>query len=305
MNSNNENNLKKVINGFNIAKILSDNLREVVQVLGDEQNVTPGLAIIRVGDDPASGIYVANKMKTAYDIGIRTQLIELDDDASEKNILMKINYLNNDHKTHGIIVQLPLPSHLDTFNILQAISPEKDVDGFNPTNVGKLFSGNPNLVPCTALACIKLLEAVFKDMSGLNAVVIGRSNIVGKPAAELLLQRNCTVTMAHSKTQDLAKIASTADILIVAVGVPKLVKGSWVKPGAVVIDVGINEIYPSAESTTRSITGDVDFNDVIDKVSYITPVPKGVGPMTVICLMANTIKAACQIKMIEFEEDFF
>lgn len=292
----------KIIDGNHIANLVAERLKDHIDVLREEQNLVPGLTIIRVGEDEASKIYVTNKLRRAYELGIRATEIVLREDITEKSLLMKIEHFNNDLKTHGIIVQLPLPEHIDTHNIINAINPAKDVDGFHPANLGKLFIGIPGLVPCTALGCLKLIQGCEKNLAGKSALVVGRSNIVGKPIAAMLLQQSCTVTVAHSKTVNLAELVAQADIVVAAVGVPGIIKGEWIKPGSIVIDVGITRINAG---DGPNIAGDVEFKAALQRAKYITPVPGGVGPMTVVCLMANTIKAACEQRLIEFEQEIF
>ena len=250
----------------------------------------PGLAVVLVGEDPASKVYVANKARQTQEIGMESFKYTLPQDTSQADLLALVQKLNADPAVHGILVQLPLPKHLDSDAIITAIAPEKDVDGLTIANAGRLALGLNGLVPCTPLGCLLLLEDKIPDMTGLNAVVIGRSNLVGKPIAQLLLQKNCTVTIAHSKTKDLAGLCRTADILIAAVGRPEMVKGDWIKPGAVVIDVGINRI-PTENGKTK-LVGDVDFAAAETRAGFITPVPGGVGPMTIACLFRNTLTAA-------------
>lgn len=250
----------------------------------------PGLAVVLVGEDPASKIYVANKAQQTKDVGMESFKYELSANTSQADLLALVQGLNANPSVHGILVQLPLPQHLDANAIIAAISPEKDVDGLTVTNAGRLVLGMAGLVPCTPLGCLLLLEDIIPDMAGLNAVVIGRSQLVGKPIAQLLLQKNCTVTMAHSKTKDLAGLCQTADILIAAVGRPEMVKGDWIKHGSTIIDVGINRV-PAGNGKTR-LVGDVEFVTAQMRAGFITPVPGGVGPMTIACLLRNTLTAA-------------
>jgi methylenetetrahydrofolate dehydrogenase (NADP+)/methenyltetrahydrofolate cyclohydrolase len=269
--------------------------------------VVPGIAVVIVGEDPASQVYVASKGKKAKECGFVSVQHDLTEDASEQELLDLIDSLNNDPAIHGILVQLPLPKHIDSGRVIQTISPEKDVDGFHFINVGKLGTGEVDtaFVPCTPAGAMIMIERVHgRDLSGLNAVVIGRSNIVGKPMFNLLLAANATVTVAHSRTKDLPAIARTADILVAAVGRPQMVKGDWVKPGATVIDVGINRIPApeKGEGKTR-LVGDVDFADAEKVAGAITPVPGGVGPMTIAMLMANTLTAAC--RSVDFKKPVF
>lgn len=254
----------------------------------------PGLAVVLVGDDPASKVYVANKAKQTVEVGMRSFEHRLPADTTQEHLLALVRQLNDDPAVHGILVQLPLPKHLNTEAVIAAISPEKDVDGLTVVNAGRLASGAEGLIPCTPLGCLLLLQDNIPDMTGLHAVVIGRSNLVGKPVAQLLLQQNCTVTMAHSKTRDLPALCRTADILVAAVGRPEMVKGDWVKPGAVVIDVGINRV-PAGEAKTK-LVGDVAYDEAAPVAGKITPVPGGVGPMTIACLLRNTLTAAKRLE---------
>ena len=270
-----------IIDGKKIAEELRVELKKIIEFKATYKSV-PGLTVILIGEDPASKIYVKNKQKYAKDIGINSEVIKYPDSVDEKTVLEKIRELNKDKKISGILVQLPLPKHINK-KIIDAILPEKDVDGFHPVNVGNLSSGYESKVPCTPLGCILLLREVEKDLKGKHAVIIGRSNLNGKPMAQLLLKENCTVTITHSKTKDLKNECKRADIIVAAVGQPKLVKGDWVKKGAIVIDVGINK-------TANGLEGDVDFEEVSKVVKAITPVPGGVGPMTIACLLSNTIE---------------
>ena len=251
----------------------------------------PGLAVVLVGEDPASKVYVASKEKQTVEVGMRSFAHRLPAETTQGELLTLVRKLNADPQVHGILVQLPLPKHLNADEVIAAISPDKDVDGLTVANAGRLVAGLPGLVPCTPLGCLLLLQDVLPDMTGLNAVVVGRSNLVGKPIAQLLLQQNCTVTMAHSKTRDLPGLCRTADILVAAVGRPEMVKGDWVKPGAVVIDVGINRVPAGVEGKTR-LVGDVAYEEAVKIAGKITPVPGGVGPMTIACLLRNTLTAA-------------
>ena len=250
------------------------------------RGITPGLAVIIVGEDPASKVYVANKVKACAELGLHSEHIELPADTSEADLLARIDALNHDPLIHGILVQLPVPKHIDSSKVLLAINPEKDVDGFHPVNVGALVTGNMRFAPCTPYGCMKLLEKSGVSIEGKHAVVVGRSNIVGKPMALLLLQANATVTICTSKTVDLAKHTRDADILVVATGRPKMISGDMIKPGAAVIDVGMNR------QENGKLCGDVDFEAAREVAGWITPVPGGVGPMTITMLMANTIQAA-------------
>lgn len=271
----------KIIDG----NLQSEILRQKIASEVSNMNIKPRLAVLLVGSNPASQIYVKIKMKRAQEVGIETELHAFEEDISNKELLSSIEGLNQDLRVHGILVQMPLPNHLDKASVLNSISPEKDVDGFSPVNVGLLYSQNPLFVPCTPLGVMHLIKSIKTNLSGLNAVVIGRSNIVGRPVAELLLQADCTVTILHSKTKNMEKICRESDLIVAAAGSPKMITRDYIKPGAIVIDVGITKI-------DSQIVGDVDFDDVIDLVSHITPVPGGVGPMTVAYLLSNTVKAA-------------
>lgn len=277
-----------VINGTEIAARLRRRVAEDVALLA-AQGIAPGLAVVLVGEDPASAIYVRRKVAKCTEIGIRSFEFRLDASCDETSLFDRIDRLNKDPAVHGILVQLPLPQHMDSTKVLHAIDPNKDVDGFHPVNVGRLASGTGGLVPCTPLGCMLLLETVVDDFTGKSAVVIGRSNIVGKPVALLLLERGCTVIMTHSRTRDLPEVVKQADIVVAAVGRPELVKGDWIKAGTVVVDVGINRV--SGERRRPSIVGDVAFGEMAH-ARAITPVPGGVGPMTIACLLVNTVRAA-------------
>lgn len=274
------------IDGKAFAATLRNKIAQEVSAL----SFKPGLAVVLVGDDPASKVYVANKAKQTVEVGMRSFEHKLPAETSQAALVGLVQQLNANPDVHGILVQLPLPKHLNADEVIAAISPNKDVDGLTLVNAGRLATGLNGLVPCTPLGCILLLEDKIPDMSGLNAVVIGRSNLVGKPIAQLLLQKNCTVTMAHSKTRNLPELCRTADILVAAVGRPEMVKGDWIKPGAVVLDVGINRV--PAESGKTKLVGDVDFAQAQPHAGLITPVPGGVGPMTIACLLRNTLTAA-------------
>lgn len=287
---------QKRIDGTQIAQSVVDNVKIGSQALLADHNITPGLAVIIVGEDPASQVYVASKSKKAKECGFHSVQITLPDDTPENELLDHVNKLNNDPAVHGILVQLPLPKHIDENKVIQAIAPDKDVDGFHYINVGKLGTGDLSnaLVPCTPAGSMILLRGVLgDDLSGLNAVVIGRSNIVGKPIANLLLGANATVTIAHSRTKNLEDVTRAADIVVAAVGRPQMVKGDWIKKGAVVIDVGINRIdAPERGEGKTRLVGDVDYDSAHENAAHITPVPKGVGPMTIAMLMANTLVSA-------------
>ena len=272
-----------IIDGKKTAAELREELKKKVEKLKSTYNAVPGLTVILVGEDPPSKIYVKNKQKFAKEVGMNSEVIRYPDKVEEKVVLNKIEELNNDKKVSGILVQLPLPKHIDKRKIIETILPGKDVDGFHPINVGNLSSGYDSNIPCTPLGCYLLLQKVEKNLNGKHAVVIGRSNLNGKPMAQLLLKENCTVTITHSKTKNLKDECSRADIIIAAVGRPKLVKGDWVKKDAIVIDVGINK-------TDSGLVGDVDFDEVSKVAKAITPVPGGVGPMTIACLLSNTVE---------------
>ena len=250
----------------------------------------PGLAVVLVGEDPASQVYVRNKARTTKEAGMESFEFRLEVETTEQALLSLIAELNDDEAVDGILVQLPLPSHINSARVLDAISPDKDVDGFHVINAGRLATGLPGLVPCTPLGCLLMLKAELGNLSGLRAVVLGRSNIVGKPMAALLLAESCTVTIAHSRTQNLESVCREADILVAAVGRPEMVRGDWIKPGATVMDVGINRI-PTDTGKTK-LVGDVNFAEAVEVAGRITPVPGGVGPMTIACLLRNTLTAA-------------
>ena len=272
-----------IIDGKKIAETLRQKLKkEIIEIKSSFKSV-PGLTVILIGEDPASKIYVRNKEKFSKEIGINSEVIKYPENIEEKEVLSKIIELNKNKKVSGILVQLPLPKHINKQKVIETILPEKDVDGFHPINVGNLSSGYDSKIPCTPLGCLILLKEVEKNLSGKHAVVIGRSNLNGKPMAQLLLKENCTVTITHSKTKDLKSQCNKADIIIAAVGKPKFVKGDWVKKNAIVIDVGINK-------TSDGIVGDIDFNEVSKVARAITPVPGGVGPMTIACLLKNTVE---------------
>ena len=272
-----------LIDGKKIAAELREELKQEVTELKAKNNKIPGLTVILIGDMAPSQIYVRMKEKAANEVGIKSDVIRYPEAVEEKTVLDKIDELNKDESVSGILVQLPLPKHINKQKVIEYILPSKDVDGFHPVNVGNLSSGYDSSIPCTPLGCSLLLKKVEKNLSGKHAVVIGRSNLNGKPMTQLLLKENCTVTITHSKTKDLKAECLRADIIIAAVGIPKLVKGDWVKKGAIVIDVGINK-------TDSGIVGDVDFDEVAKEAKAITPVPGGVGPMTIACLLNNTVE---------------
>ncbi|CAI3294875.1 MAG: bifunctional methylenetetrahydrofolate dehydrogenase/methenyltetrahydrofolate cyclohydrolase [Enterococcus cecorum] len=274
-----------VLNGKELAQKLQQEMTQEVTEL-KEKGLQPGLAVILVGEDPASQVYVRNKERAANNIGMYSVVYRLPETTSEADLIAKIEELNHDDKVHGILVQLPLPKHINEDLVLDTIDPAKDVDGFHPMNLGNLFAGKPTMIPCTPAGIMELIKLSCLDLAGKNAVIIGRSNIVGKPMAHLLLQANATVTICHSKTKDLPKVAKQADVLVVAIGRANFVTADFVKEGAVVIDVGINR------DENNKLTGDVKFDEVAPLTSYITPVPGGVGPMTITMLMRQTIDAA-------------
>ncbi len=285
-----------IIDGKALAAELSGQITLRSADLLEKTGIKPGLAVVIVGEDPASQVYVRNKKRTAEACGFHSVQHTMPEDASQNDVLQLIEELNSDSAIHGILVQLPLPKHLDEQLITQSIVPEKDVDGFHFQNIGMLTAGHLEgaFVPCTPAGCMVMIEGQLgKDLSGLNAVIIGRSNIVGKPMASLLLKSNATVTVCHSRTKDLPEVARNADILVAAVGRPKMVMGDWIKPGAIVIDVGINRIQVEVDGETKNkLVGDVDFDEASRMAGAITPVPGGVGPMTIVMLMSNTLQSA-------------
>ena len=281
-----------IIDGKAFAARVRGQVAEHVQRLKDEHGIVPGLAVVLVGEDPASQVYVRSKGKQTVEVGMNSFEHKLDVDTSEADLLALIGRLNADPAVHGILVQLPLPDHLNSDLVINTIDPAKDVDGFHISNVGLLGTGQKSMVPCTPLGCLMMLRDHHGSLSGLNAVIVGRSNIVGKPMAQLLLGDSCTVTIAHSRTRDLAEVCRRADILVAAVGRPEMVPGDWVKPGATVIDVGINRIERDGKT---KLVGDVEFASAAQVAGAITPVPGGVGPMTIACLLANTLTAACRV----------
>jgi methylenetetrahydrofolate dehydrogenase (NADP+)/methenyltetrahydrofolate cyclohydrolase len=291
----------KIIDGKAFAAELRGRVGEAVAALKADHGLTPGLAVVLVGENPASRVYVRNKNKQTLEAGMNSFEHNLPVETSQDQLLALVRQLNDDPKVHGILVQLPLPDRIDDQAVINALDPNKDVDGFHVINAGRLMTvakgSRPPLVPCTPLGCLMMLKAELGDLSGRRAVVVGRSNIVGKPMAQLLLQESCTVTIAHSRTRDLPAVCREADILVAAVGRPKMVQGDWIKPGAVVIDVGINRI--EAEGGKTRLVGDVDTEAAKQVAAAITPVPGGVGPMTIACLLANTVTAACRQHGIE------
>ena len=280
----------RVIDGKAVAADVRAGVARDVAALKAGHGLTPGLAVVLVGEDPASKVYVKNKGEQTKEAGMNSWEYRLPAETSEAEILAVVEKLNNDPAVNGILVQLPLPKHVNAERVLNTIDPNKDVDGFHPVNVGRLWIGERTLVPCTPTGSVILAKTVQPNLSGMNAVVIGRSNIVGKPVAALLLRENCTVTVAHSRTRNIESVVKGADLLIAAVGIPEMVKGDWVKPGAIVIDVGINRV-PSANGKTK-LVGDCDYESCAAVAGAITPVPGGVGPMTIACLLQNTVEAA-------------
>ncbi|MEM9031299.1 MAG: bifunctional methylenetetrahydrofolate dehydrogenase/methenyltetrahydrofolate cyclohydrolase FolD [Pseudomonadota bacterium] len=285
----------EIIDGKAFAARIREQVADHVARLKAEHGITPGLAVVLVGEDPASQVYVRSKGKQTVEVGMTSVEHRLDAATSEETLLALINDLNADPSVHGILVQLPLPKHLNEDLVINAIDPAKDADGFHISNVGLLGTGQKSMVPCTPLGCLMMLRDHLGSLSGHHAVVIGRSNIVGKPMAHLLLKESCTVTIAHSRTKDLAEEVRRADIVVAAVGRPEMVPGDWIKPGATVIDVGINRIdAPEKGPGKTRLVGDVDFASVAAVAGAVTPVPGGVGPMTIACLLANTLTAACR-----------
>ena len=271
-----------IIDGKIEAKTLRDEIKKEISLIKDKMNKIPSLSVILIGNYTPSEIYVRNKIKMSKEVGISSNVIRYPEEVSEKEILNKIEELNNDSNVSGILVQLPLPKNINKEKVINLISPLKDVDGFHPINVGNLASGYKAITPCTPLGCLLLIKKVEENLSGKHAVIVGRSNLNGKPMTQLLLKENCTVTITHSKTKDLKEECLKADIIVAAVGIPELVKGDWVKEGTIVIDVGINK-------TKKGLVGDVDFEEVSKVAKALTPVPGGVGPMTIACLLKNTI----------------
>ncbi|WP_138381043.1 bifunctional methylenetetrahydrofolate dehydrogenase/methenyltetrahydrofolate cyclohydrolase FolD [Luteithermobacter gelatinilyticus] len=281
-----------IIDGKAFAARLKENVAQQVAHLKEQHNLTPGLAVVIVGEDPASQIYVRNKNKSTREAGMNSFEHRLPAETTQEELLALVDTLNNDPAVHGILVQLPLPGHIEENAVIDAISPAKDVDGFHVINAGLLATGGNAMIPCTPLGCLLMLKDRLGDLSGLEAVVIGRSNIVGKPMAQLLLKENCTVTVAHSRTRDLPQVIGRADIVVAAVGRPEMIQGEWIKEGATVIDVGINRL--SSPDGKNRLVGDVEFEGARTRAGAITPVPGGVGPMTIACLLKNTVTAACR-----------
>jgi methylenetetrahydrofolate dehydrogenase (NADP+)/methenyltetrahydrofolate cyclohydrolase len=282
--------MSKLIDGKKFADSLCNKITKEVSKLKDK-NITPGLAVVRVGDDPASTVYINMKAKKTEEVGMHSVTKILDENTSQKDLLKIVKELNNDETINGILVQLPLPKQINADSVINAINPDKDVDGFHAINTGRLWTNIDSLVPCTPLGCKMLLKDELKDLTGKKAIIVGRSNIVGKPMASLLISENCTVTIAHSKTKNLEEEVKKNDIVIAAVGVPEMIKGSWIKPGATVIDVGINRVKQGGK---KKLVGDVEFQEAIKFSGAITPVPGGVGPMTIACLLHNTLIATCR-----------
>lgn len=282
----------QIIDGKATAGVLRARVANAVVSL-KAQGVKPGLAVVLVGSDPASSVYVRNKGKQTVEAGMASFDYRLDASTSQEALLHLIDGLNKDPSVHGILVQLPVPKHIEEHIVINAVDPAKDVDGFHPINVGRLAAGLPGLRPCTPVGSIVLAKQAKADLTGLEAVVVGRSNIVGKPVARLLLHENCTITIAHSRTRNLADVTRRGDILVAAVGQPEMIRGDWIKPGAIVIDVGVNRI--EADGGKTRLVGDVAFDEAVHVAGAITPVPGGVGPMTIACLLRNTVLAACAI----------
>jgi methylenetetrahydrofolate dehydrogenase (NADP+)/methenyltetrahydrofolate cyclohydrolase len=282
----------RIIDGKAIAAALRAEVAREARRLSQQHGLVPGLAVVLAGNDPASEVYVGSKARATQEAGMRSFDHRLPLEVSEAELLAMIGRLNADPAVHGILVQLPLPPQIETERVIAAVDPDKDVDGFHPLNAGRLASGLPALAPCTPLGCVRLAKTVHPSLAGLEAVVVGRSNIVGKPLAQLMLAENATVTIAHSRTRELAAVCRRADLLVAAVGRPEMIRGDWIKPGASVIDVGINRIAV-ADGKTR-LVGDVAFAEASNVAGAITPVPGGVGPMTIACLLVNTVRAACR-----------
>lgn len=289
----------KLIDGKKFADNLCNKIAEEVTKLKDK-NITPGLAVVRVEGDPASAVYVNMKAKKTKEVGMHSVTKILDKNTSQDDLLKVVEELNNDKSINGILVQLPLPKQINADSVINTINPDKDVDGFHAINTGRLWTNIDSLVPCTPLGCKMLLLDELKDLTGKKAIIVGRSNIVGKPMASLLISENCTVTIAHSKTENLKDEVKKSDIVIAAVGVPEMIKGSWIKPGATVIDVGINRI----ENGKKKLVGDVEFSEAEKIAGAITPVPGGVGPMTIACLLHNTLIATCRKNKLEIPKFF-
>jgi methylenetetrahydrofolate dehydrogenase (NADP+)/methenyltetrahydrofolate cyclohydrolase len=286
-----------IISGTEYSKTLRESLKKKITILKETHSIQPGLAVLLVGYDPASQIYVRNKIKQTQSVGMKSIEYQLPNDTSETSLLQKINNLNNDKTIHGILIQLPLPSHINEEKVLNSVAMNKDVDGFHCNNMGRLLTHSSHqIVPCTPLGALKLLKTYYSSLEGLHALVIGRSAIVGKPMSLLLLQENCTVTIAHSKTKHLKALCLQADIVVAAIGQPQMIKGDWIKAGAFVLDVGINRII---ENGKIKLVGDVEFLSAVKVAGAITPVPGGVGPMTIACLLENTFQQCCRAHQIE------
>ena len=292
--------MAKLIDGKKFAENLCKKIADEVKKLKNK-NIIPGLAVIRVGEDPASTVYINMKAKKTEEVGMHSVTKILDENTSQDNLLKVVEELNNDDSINGILVQLPLPKQINSDSVINTINPDKDVDGFHAINTGRLWTNINSLIPCTPLGCKMLLLDKLKDLTGKKAIIVGRSNIVGKPMASLLIGENCTVTIAHSKTQDLEEEVKKSDIVVAAVGVPEMVKGSWIKPGATVIDVGINRIEKDGK---KKLVGDVEFSEAEKVAGAITPVPGGVGPMTIACLLHNTLIATCRKNNLEIPKFF-
>ena len=292
----------QIIDGKLFSRKLRDQVAQHVAVLKKENNVTPGLAVVLVGEDPASQVYVRSKGKQTIEAGMNSYEYKLSADTSEADLLELVNRLNEDNDVHGILVQLPLPGHINEDAVINAIVPVKDVDGFHISNVGLLATGQKSMVPCTPLGCLLMLKDFHGSLAGMDAVIIGRSNIVGKPMAQLLLNESCTVSITHSKTKNLEKVVGRADIIIAAVGKPEMVKGDWIKPGATLIDVGINRVEENDGG--KRLVGDAEFSSCSKIAGALTPVPGGVGPMTIACLLVNTLVACCRKHRLS-EPDIF
>lgn len=285
--------MNQIIDGKKFSQTLRDKVKNCVDLIKEKKGITPGLAVILVGEDPASQVYVRNKGKQTIEAGMNSYEHKLDASTSSEALLNLIKKLNKDANVHGILCQLPLPKHLNEKEVINSIDPEKDVDGFHISNVGLLNTGQKSMIPCTPLGCLLLLKDRIGNLSGKSAVIVGRSNIVGKPMANLLLQENCTVTIAHSRTENIESVCSQSDIIVAAVGRPEMIKKEWVKPGATVIDVGINRVIKKIDGVEKTVlVGDVCFSDMAGVAAGVTPVPGGVGPMTIACLLANTVTAS-------------
>ena len=296
--------MNQIIDGKKFSQALRDKVKNCVEIIKEKKGVTPGLAVILVGEDPASQVYVRNKGRQTLEAGMNSYEHKLDASTSSDVLLNLIKKLNKDPNIHGILCQLPLPDHLNEKEVINSIDPEKDVDGFHISNVGLLNTGQKSMIPCTPLGCILLLKDRIGNLSGKNAVIVGRSNIVGKPMANLLLQENCTVTIAHSRTENIESTCAQADIVVAAVGRPEMIKKEWVKPGATVIDVGINRVTKKIDGVEKTVlVGDVCFSDMAGVAAGVTPVPGGVGPMTIACLLANTV-TACYRSQGLFDPEF-